>query len=438
VDGAMSYAMVWVNGKLSGGWPYGYNSWRVDLTPYLNFGGENQIAIRLDNPISSSRWYPGAGIYRNVWLTKTNAVKVAQWGAFISTTEVSKKSANINLKTTILNQSKQTVKALASTQVFSLDKEGQKIGNAVSTFDSEYINIFTGESGNVNSSTQLSNPKLWGPPPTQQPNRYIAVTTIKVDGNVKDVYETPFGIRELNFNPDKGIFVNGEKITIKGVDMHHDLGALGEAFNVKAAERQLQMLPMAHILPHWNWSDRLGLVTPVHVFTSGDEAELFLNGKSLGRKKKGEFEYRLSWDDVKYKPGELKVIAYKNGKQWAEDAVKTTQKANNLNLEADQTIIRNNVKDLSFITLKIADVNGNTIPNANQRIKFSIEGPGEIVATDNGDPTDLTSFASLSRNVFNGFCLVMVRSKIGESGEIKIKAESDNLISDSIIVQSVK
>ncbi len=83
-------------------------------------------------------------------------------------------------------------------------------------------------------------------------------------------------------------------------------------------------LPMAHILPHWNWAERVGQITPVHVYTSGDEAELFLNGKSLGRKKKGEFEYRLRWDDVVYEPGELKVIAYKNGKIWAEDSVKTT------------------------------------------------------------------------------------------------------------------
>ena len=80
-------------------------------------------------------------------------------------------------------------------------------------------------------------------------------------------------------------------------------------------------LPMAHILPHWNWPERVGQVTPVHVYTSGDEAELFLNGKSLGRKKKGQYEYRLRWDDVKYQPGELKVVAYKNGRKWAEDVV---------------------------------------------------------------------------------------------------------------------
>ena len=89
VDGAMSYAMVWLNGQLVGGWPYGYNSWRLDLTPYINFDGENQLAIRVDNPNHSARWYPGGGIYRNVWLTKTNKIQVAQWGTYISTRDVS-------------------------------------------------------------------------------------------------------------------------------------------------------------------------------------------------------------------------------------------------------------------------------------------------------------------------------------------------------------
>ncbi len=93
-------------------------------------------------------------------------------------------------------------------------------------------------------------------------------------------------------------------------------------------------LPMAHILPHWNWPDRVGQVTPVHVYTSGDEAELFLNGKSLGRKKKGQYEYRLRWDDVVYQPGELKVVAYKQGKKWAQDVVTTTGPAAKLILQA--------------------------------------------------------------------------------------------------------
>src|SRR3989454_3049546 len=110
---------------------------------------------------------------------------------------------------------------------------------------------------------------------------------------------------------------------------------------------------MAHILPHWNWPERLGQITPVHVYTSGDEAELFLNGKSLGRKKRGQFEYRLRWDDVKYEPGEVKVVAYKNGKKWATDVVKTTGPAAKLLLQADRGKITADGKDLSFVTVTV-------------------------------------------------------------------------------------
>ncbi|MCX6914535.1 MAG: DUF4982 domain-containing protein, partial [Verrucomicrobia bacterium] len=99
-------------------------------------------------------------------------------------------------------------------------------------------------------------------------------------------------------------------------------------------------LPLAHILPHWNWPDRVGQVTPVHVYTSGDEAELFLNGKSLGRKRKGQYEYRLRWNDVSYQPGELKVVAYKQEKKWAEDVVRTTGPAVKLSLQPDRNRIR--------------------------------------------------------------------------------------------------
>jgi beta-galactosidase len=123
VDGAMSYALVWLNGNLVGGWPYGYASWRVDLTPYFVPGGENQLAIRLDNPPSSSRWYPGGGIYRNVWLIKASPVHVAHWGTFITTLNVSEVSANINLAFSIDNDAKQDESITAVTEIFFLDQD---------------------------------------------------------------------------------------------------------------------------------------------------------------------------------------------------------------------------------------------------------------------------------------------------------------------------
>lgn len=193
-------------------------------------------------------------------------------------------------------------------------------------------------------------------------------------------------------------------------------------------------LPMVHLLPHWNWPDRMGKTTPVHVFTSGDEAELFLNERSLGKKKKAAFEYRLRWDDVIYAPGVLKVIAYKNGKQWAEESVQTTGSANQILATADRNIIKADGEDLAFITIKITDKNRLMVPDANNKITVSIEGPGEIVATDNGDPADLVSFASKERASYFGQALVIVRFTKGKKGVIKIKAASGDLKPATIVI----
>src|SRR5690606_23008520 len=112
---------------------------------------------------------------------------------------------------------------------------------------------------------------------------------------------------------------------------------------------------MVPLLPHWTWPDRVGQVTPVHVYTSGDSAELFLNGMSLGRKSKTGYEYRLRWDDVVYEPGELAVVAYKDGMQWATDVVETAGAATKLALRADRTTIAADGKDLSFVTVTVVD-----------------------------------------------------------------------------------
>lgn len=184
---------------------------------------------------------------------------------------------------------------------------------------------------------------------------------------------------------------------------------------------------MVHILPHWTWPERVGQVTPVHVFTSGDEAELFLNGESLGRKKKGQYEYRLRWDEVVYQPGKLKVVAYKKGAKWATAETKTAGAAARLNLEPDRARIRADGRDLSFVAVTITDKSGLVVPRADDRIYFTLEGPGEIVATDNGDPTSLEMFSASNRKAFNGRCLVIVRAKSGLSSELKLTAKAEGL-----------
>jgi beta-galactosidase len=190
--------------------------------------------------------------------------------------------------------------------------------------------------------------------------------------------------------------------------------------------------PMAHILPHWTWPNRIGQITPVHVFSSGDEAELFLNNQSLGKRKKGPYEYRFRWDSVLYQPGMLTVITYKGGKKWATDTIKTAGNAAKLQLLADQSIISGS--GLSFITCRVLDSKGTEVPEAANNIVFDISDGGEIVSTDNGDPGDLNSFASHERKAFNGLALVIVKPKAGYRGPITITATSGGLKQGRVVI----
>jgi beta-galactosidase len=196
-------------------------------------------------------------------------------------------------------------------------------------------------------------------------------------------------------------------------------------------------LPMAHILPHWTWPERIGEVTPVHVFTSGDAAELFVNGESQGRQEKAPYQYRLRWDYVIYEPGEVKVVAYRNGKEWATSTVRTAGAPVQLDASADRSTISADGRDLSFITVRVTDENGRTVPRARNRITFSIEGPAEIVATDNGDPTSFVPFQSAERGAFNGLALAIVRGMAGQPGTVTLRAQSVSLRGDAVALRSL-
>jgi len=722
VDGAMSYATIWVNGKLVGGWPYGYASWRVELTPYLNFGGDNVVAIRLDNPPDSSRWYPGGGIYRNVWLVKTAPVHLAHWGTFVTTPEVSASAATVKCQVSLDNDSDAAAVVMLKNEIFELTASGGK-GKSIASLAIDGLKIDAHQSQSNPSQIRFKNPKLWS---LEKPQRYVLVTSVEQGGKLVDCQETPFGIRTIQFTADNGFLLNGQRVQLNGVCDHSDLGALGTVANTRGLERQIEILkgmgcnalrtshnppapellelcdrlgmvvmdeafdcwkkgkkpndyhllfadwheadlralvrrdrnhpcvilwsignevpdqatpegpqiaaelrrivqsedttrlvtsacdkipsgyndfrkgldvfgynykpteygkfrtanpdqpllgsetascissrgeyffpmsnnkangqshfqmssydlyappwatppdwefkgqdqflfvagefvwtgfdylgeptpfnrdatilsnctdpaekagllkeinelgkirvpsrssyfgiidlagfpkdryyiyqarwrpdfPMAHILPHWNWPDRIGQITPVMVYSSGDEAELFLNGQSLGRKKKGQYEYRLRWDNAVYQPGELKVVAYKNGRRWATDTMKTTGPATKLTLQADRTKIQADGQDLSFVTVTVADKHDLQVPRAMNHIRFSIDGPGEIVATDNGDATSFEPFQAPEHNAFNGLALVVVRAKAGQPGTIVLKAETDGLQPAKIKIKS--
>ena len=178
--------------------------------------------------------------------------------------------------------------------------------------------------------------------------------------------------------------------------------------------------------------------TPVHVYTSGDEGELFLNGVSLGRKRRGAEEYRLRWDDVVYEPGTLRVVTYRNGRQWAAAEMRTAAAPAQLGLTADRREIRADGRDLVFVTLAVQDKDGRTVPRANDQVKFAIQGPGHIVATDNGDPTSFESFQSADRRAFNGLALAIVRATRGARGSIRVSASAQDLRSASTEIRVIQ
>jgi beta-galactosidase len=161
-------------------------------------------------------------------------------------------------------------------------------------------------------------------------------------------------------------------------------------------------LPMAHILPHWTWPGREGELTPVHVYTSGDEAELFLNGESLGRKKKEG--YRIVWNDVRYAPGTLEVVAYRKGGEWARDKVCTAGKAVKMAASVDYA-----GEDLTYVTIDILDKAGVLVPDAGNLLSFSVKGPAVLVGTDAGDPTSHVPFYSPQLPAFHGKASAVVR-----------------------------
>ena len=683
-DGAMSCAMLYVNGSFAGGWPYGYTRWRVDITRWLSPDDDNTLAIRCHNVKDSSRWYTGGGLYRNCRLLVCPEDHVLPGSVFITTPEVTAKRARVHVR-------------------YEMSKSGKK-----------------------DCSFTVDNPRLWD---IDEPYLY----SVDIEGN-----EYRYGIRTFSFSSDERRFqLNGRTVPLNGVSIHHDFGVLGAAWNRAAMKRRLLLMkeagvnavrsshnppgegllelcdelgllvkdevfdewrktghagkrrngytklfdtwherdirawvrtdrnhpcvimysigneicegfqkiasysefaatarslarmvaeedptrpaanannnpanytndyptvlalmgcnyfpwqfpalvakypdvpffatesvcmsstrgeyhfpvvqkwgdvrgenfhnssycweaagwssidggwacapdaqwywmdkvgtcmgefiwtgidylggpywcddwrkkphftdsaaqaraleevkergmtraaihtcntgfldqagfkkdsfwlfqsrwrpdfPMAHILPHWNWKGREGEVMPVYVFTSGDEGELFLNGKSLGRQRKqpGVWDraYRLRWDDVRYEPGILEVVVYKDGREWARDMVKTTGAPARLVLEAESRAVVSDGEDVCYVNVSVRDAEGLVVPNAKLPVSFALEGPGEIVATDNGDETDFSDFRSPGRRTFNGWAQAIVRANKGAVGVLRLTVRSGGL-----------
>ena len=699
-DGAMSHAHVYVNGQKAGYWPYGYNSFFMDVTPYLKENEVNTLAVRLENEPESSRWYPGAGLYRNVHLVINEEAHIPVWGTVVTTPIVEEGFARINVKTELTMPVGKNVsdyrivtqiKNAEGKMLSSDDRPGDKLDG---TF--------------FNQNFVVYNPSLWSP---DAPVLYTAETKIYEGEVLKDEYATRFGIRTIELIPDKGFFLNGKVTKFKGVCNHHDLGPLGGIANEAGIRRQIRilkdmgcnairtshnmpapeliracdemgMMVMAesfdewkgakvqngyhkifdewvekdlvnlvhhyrnnpsvvmwcignevpdqwngnrgpklsrvlqdichredptrpvtqgmdapdavvnnnmaatmdvagfnyrphkylenykklpqcivlgsetastvssrgvykfpverrsmqkysdhqsssydvehcgwsnlpeddwiwhednnwcigefvwtgfdylgeptpyytdwpshsslfgiidlaglpkdrfylyrshwnpkeetlHILPHWNWEGREGEVTPVFVYTNYPSAELFINGKSQGKRSKDlsvtvenskdststanfkrQQRYRLMWMDTRYEPGSVKVVAYdKDGKAVAEREMHTAGAPHHIELVADRTVLSADGEDLSFVTVKVVDKDGNLCPLAENEIRFNVKGAGFYRAGANGNPASLESFQTPKMKVFNGMMTAIV-AVTDKPGSILLEATAKGL-----------
>ncbi len=691
-DGVMAFPEIYINGKLAGQWDYGYNSFYIEVSDHLRPGDENTIAVYVDTRSHDSRWYPGAGICRKVRMLVTDPVHSEIWGTYITTPVMEKSHAEVRVLNSINNFSPAEKEITVIATV--LDQEGKEITSAEAK-----KKIAAGSTFQYDHWLKVNQPKRWD---VDNPVLYSIRTTVKEGERVLDEKTSSFGFRTIKFTADDGFHLNGRRLQLKGVNLHHDHGPLGAAFNYRSMERKLEIMKemgvnairnshnidapellelcdkmgfvvfneafdkwdakaditpetdfyefgernirnfvmrdrnhpsviiwsvgnemgdiqsntnfglqklaamvgyvrkydvtrpvtmandqdrnarwrhfdyydvhswnynqrweparsldpsksviisesgstvstrgfyelplpeehseftesgyvssydlhapywaeipdddfmwqeegkyiagefvwtgfdylgeptpymdsrssyfgivdlvgipkdrfylyqshwrpeknMVHILPHWNWEGMKGKNVPVFVYTNGDSAELFLNGKSLGRKSKkpdsdvSTERYRLMWHDVAYEPGELKAVGYKDGMQVGEAVVRTAGKPHTLKLSPDREVIAADGEDLCFVKVEAYDRNGNLCPLADNLINFDVKGNGRIAGVGNGDQKSYEPFLASYRKLFNGKAMLILRSVNNNPGEIEITATSKGLKSESIKITS--
>ncbi|NVJ46960.1 MAG: glycoside hydrolase family 2 protein [Cytophagia bacterium] len=699
-DGVMAFPKIYINGKLAGEWDYGYNSFFIDITDFVNYGSENVLAVHANTTEHGSRWYPGAGIFRKVQMLITNPVHVDIWGTYVTTPIIKSNSAEVRVNARILNESSSANKVRIEHTIISPN------GKPIAT-DTLSSTIKAQGYAHMERTFILTDPILWD---TENPALYSVQTKVYQNGQVVDNYTTPFGIRSIEWTADDGFHLNGRRVQLYGVNLHHGHGPLGAAFNSRAMERQLEIMksmgvnairnshnvaapellelcdkmglllvneifdkyddkaditedtdfedfahrniknwvlrdrnhpsvilwsvgneigdvqwninngfqrlhtmvnyvnkydptrtttlvcdneqsaekrhfdyydvisynygrryklarqiepnkpliisesastvstrgfyefplpeektnftkslqvssydlnapdwaeigdddfmwqqdepyiagefvwtgfdylgeptPYAnnamsrmglkesdaarssyfgivdivgipkdryylyksywkpnettiHILPHWNWPERVGKNVPVFVYTNGDSGELFINGKSQGIQMKkptsrnSTERFRLMWKNVTYEPGEVKVVVYKAGEKLGEKTISTAGEATQLKLTADRPVISANGDDLSYIFVEALDKDGREHPLANQKISINIKGNVEIAGVGNGNPQSYEPFQANYVNLFYGKAMIIVRST-GRKGEATISVSADGLKSSSI------
>jgi beta-galactosidase len=718
-DGVMAFPKVYVNGHLAGQWDYGYTSFRVDATPFINRKGRNVIAVRVDTTKHGTRWYPGAGIYRKVTLQIRNPIHIGHWSTYVTTPSLGKDAAQIRVHSVIENHTKSDAKVGVLFTVRGPD-------GAMKTGFGNRFTVPASGSLDVESSTSIIDYQRWD---IDHPTLYSIETAVmpeeefggKDDGDHSNEFDreaTSFGFREFKFTADDGFHLNGRRVQLHGVCLHHDQGPLGGAFYPRAMERQLEIMrdmgvnairtshnppapellelcdrmgfvvwdecfdkwddkadrvngepplkdhaerhlrsmvtrdrnhpsvvvwsianeisavggrngltkernammrdivrkyddtrpvglahqipataetdifepldltgwnygrryetfrkhypnkpiiysesasalstrgfydlplptaktsysdqhqvdsydlnsakwsdipdlefklmhddsfvagefvwtgfdylgeptpfnreanssyfgivdlcgipkdryylyrsywrpetPTVHILPHWNWPDRVGQNVPVFVYTNGDSAELFLNGRSLGVRKKGDvpkgsekagadhdensyydptYSYRLRWNNVVYEPGELIAIGYKDGKEVGRAKMQTAGAPAAIRVTPDRTKLNTTGEDLCYLLAEAVDRNGVLCPLADNVVDFDVAGPGEIIGVGNGNPMSLEPFQANARKLFFGKAMLIVRAVEGKAGEIQVTAKSAKLASTTTTIE---
>ncbi|GAB3366368.1 hypothetical protein GCM10027566_37900 [Arachidicoccus ginsenosidivorans] len=269
-EGVYMNSEVFINGHSLGTHPYGFTGFSYELTPYLNFGGDNLIAVRVDNASQvNCRWYSGSGIYRHVWLALEDPVHVKQWGVYVTTPKVSPEVATVQIETSVSNTDKQAHTVIVGTNI--MDATNRQ----VATDKSQEVKLAPGKDTAIIQRVKLRHPKLWG---LQSPNLYTARIKLTTNGQkaksrnqTVEIVEKPFGIRSIQFTPNKGFELNGQVVKLNGGCVHHDNGCLGAAAYDRAEERKVELLKKAgfnavrtaHNPPSTaflNACDRLGLL----------------------------------------------------------------------------------------------------------------------------------------------------------------------------------
>ncbi len=363
-DGVYMNSEVFLNGHSLGVRPFGYISFRYDLTPYLKLGEPNILAVRVDNELQpNSRWYSGCGIYRNVWLTTVEPVHVDQWGTFVTTPEVTDAKALLSVLTTVRNAS--TAGMQVEVTSILCNAEGKKVGETAST----QLTIAANTAAEVKQEVKVDHPVLWT---LDNPYIYKVKTEIRIGKQLVDTYETPVGIRTFRFDAHEGFILNGHPVKIKGVCQHHDLGCLGAAVNTRAIERQLEILqamgcngircshnpPAPELL---DLCDRMGFIVMDETF-------------DMWRKRKTEYDYSRyfnQWherdltDHVKRDRNHPSIFVWSIGnevlEQWTHADADTLdiQKANLLlNFKRDPSALaaEGEMSVNSLLTRKLADM----------------------------------------------------------------------------------